>query len=92
MTWTSKFHDLVMLCVGSDDSTVIGNAIGCYVDWELTNCKKFCNSPQELRELCALTLELTRLRQSKCEHLKIENFAPDLLGKLICELERGNDD
>ena len=40
---------------------------------------------EELRELCTLTLELTRLRQNECKHLCIENFAPELLGKLIAE-------
>jgi hypothetical protein len=39
----------------------------------------------ELRELCTLTAELTRLRQNECKHLCIENFAPELLGKLIRE-------
>lgn len=40
---------------------------------------------EELRELCTLTVELTRLRQNECKHLCIENFAPELLGKLIRE-------
>ena len=40
---------------------------------------------EELRELCALTVELTKLRQNECKHLCIENFAPELLGKLIRE-------
>ena len=42
-------------------------------------------SIEELRELCAVTVELTRLRQNECKHLAIENFAPELLGKLIRE-------
>lgn len=42
-------------------------------------------SIEELRELCAVTVELTRLRQNECKHLCIENFAPELLGKLIRE-------
>lgn len=37
----------------------------------------------ELKELCKLTLELTKLRQKECPHLCIENFAPDLLEGLI---------
>jgi hypothetical protein len=37
----------------------------------------------DLRELCALTVELTRLRQNECKHLCIENFAPGILQKLI---------
>ncbi len=39
----------------------------------------------ELRELCTLTVELTRLRQAECKHLCIETFAPQLLGNLIKE-------
>lgn len=42
-------------------------------------------SIDELKELCALTVELTKLRQAECKHLCIENFAPELLGKLIRE-------
>lgn len=42
-------------------------------------------SIEELKELCALTVELTKLRQAECKHLCIENFAPELLGKLIRE-------
>lgn len=42
-------------------------------------------SIEELRELCAMTIELTRMRQVECKHLCIENFAPELLGKLIRE-------
>ncbi len=41
----------------------------------------------QLRELCTLTLELTKLRQAECKHLCIENFAPELFGKLIGELQ-----
>jgi hypothetical protein len=40
---------------------------------------------EELREMCAMTVELTRLRQNECKHLAIEHFAPDLLGKLLAE-------
>lgn len=40
---------------------------------------------EDLRELCAVTVELTRLRQNECKHLAIENFAPELLGKLLRE-------
>jgi hypothetical protein len=40
-------------------------------------------SIEELRELCKLTVELTKLRQAECPHLSIENFAPDLLAKLL---------
>lgn len=45
---------------------------------------------EEFRELCTLTVEMTRLRQNECRHLYIENFAPELLGKLIrVRLENG---
>lgn len=40
----------------------------------------------ELRELCALTVQLTRLRQAECKHLAVENIAPDILRKLLDEL------
>jgi len=40
-------------------------------------------SIQEFRELCRLTFALTELRQKECPHLCIENFAPELLAKLI---------
>ena len=40
---------------------------------------------EELRELFSVTVELTRMRQNECKHLFIENFAPELLGKLIRE-------
>jgi len=42
---------------------------------------------EELQELCKLTVELTKLRQSECKHLCIEHFAPDLLKQLIKELQ-----
>lgn len=42
-------------------------------------------SAEELRELCKLTFELTRLRQNEYKHLAIDSFAPQLLGKLIRE-------
>lgn len=42
---------------------------------------------EALRELCAMTVELTRLRQAECKQLCIENFAPDVLGKLIREFD-----
>ena len=42
-------------------------------------------SIEELREIFAMTVELTRLRQNECKHLAVENFAPELLGKLIRE-------
>lgn len=41
---------------------------------------------EELRELCELTIQLTKLRQNECKHLCIENIAPDILRKLLDEL------
>jgi len=43
----------------------------------------------ELKEICALVVELTKLRQAECKHLVIENFAPELLGKLLREHRDG---
>lgn len=40
---------------------------------------------QELKEICDLVVRLTELRQEKCKYLCIENFAPELLGKLLTE-------
>lgn len=39
----------------------------------------------DIESICKLTVELTRLRQAECKHLCIENFAPQLFGKLIRE-------
>ena len=44
----------------------------------------------ELRELCTLVVELTRLRQSECKHLSVENFAPELLRNLIAAFAEAN--
>jgi hypothetical protein len=38
---------------------------------------------EELREICKLTAELTKTKQGECAHLSVENFAPELFGKLI---------
>ncbi len=38
---------------------------------------------EELKQICRLTVELTRLRQNECKHLCIENIAPDIFGKLL---------
>lgn len=37
----------------------------------------------DIESICRLTVELTKLRQSECKHLCIENFVPELFGKLI---------
>jgi len=42
-------------------------------------------SIEELRALCDMTVEQTRLRQNQCKHLSIDIFAPQLLDKLIRE-------
>lgn len=40
---------------------------------------------EEFKALCKMTVDLTELRQNECKHLCIENFAPELLAKLIFE-------
>ena len=37
----------------------------------------------DFREVCVLTVRLTELRLKDCPHLCIENYAPELLAKLI---------
>jgi hypothetical protein len=44
--------------------------------------------PIDWPALVDLIVRLTELRQSKCEHLCIENFAPELLGKCLREIVR----
>lgn len=41
----------------------------------------------DVESICRLTVELTKLRQNECKHLCIENFAPELFGRLIRELD-----
>lgn len=41
----------------------------------------------ELKHLCQLTADLTRIRQSTVRHLSVENYAPALLSKLLNELK-----
>jgi len=38
--------------------------------------------------LVDLTVRLTQLRQNECKHLAIENFGPELFGKLLREYAR----
>jgi hypothetical protein len=40
-------------------------------------------STEELKAICDLTNSLTRMRWEECRHLCIENFAPELFGKLL---------
>lgn len=41
--------------------------------------------PDVLRELGAIAVELTRLRQNECKHLAVENCGPEIFGKLLEE-------
>lgn len=41
------------------------------------------NDIERFKILCNLTLELTKLKHSKCNHLAIENFAPEMLERLL---------
>jgi hypothetical protein len=41
----------------------------------------------DLRSICDLVVKLTELRQNECKHLVIENFAPELLRKLLEQLQ-----
>jgi len=38
-----------------------------------------------LKEICKATVRLTELRQNECKHLCIENYSPELFGKLLYE-------
>lgn len=40
-------------------------------------------APEELREICRLTAELTRISQGGCAHLCVDQFAVDLFGRLL---------
>lgn len=40
-------------------------------------------SKQEMEVVSEMTIELTKLRHSTCNHLAIENFSPKLLRKLM---------
>lgn len=40
---------------------------------------------EELRAICDMTVELTKVRQLGCAHLYVENFAPELFAKLMAE-------
>jgi len=42
----------------------------------------------ELRVLCDLTVALTEIRARYCNNLCVENFAPELLIKLIQDYEK----
>ena len=40
-------------------------------------------SCEELREICKLTVELTRLKQDECKHLCVENAGTDIFVNLL---------
>lgn len=42
----------------------------------------------EFSQICNLTLELIKLRQQECSHLCIENYAPEIFGRLLMEYRR----
>lgn len=44
-------------------------------------------TPEELKTLCDTVVELTKIKQSHCRDLNVECFAPDLLKKLLIELD-----
>ena len=41
----------------------------------------------ELRSICDAVVRLTEIRQCGCSHLSVENFAPELMRKLLLELQ-----
>ena len=41
----------------------------------------------ELQKIADLTVSLVKLRQDYCNHLVIENIAPEIFGKLLAEYE-----
>ena len=46
-------------------------------------------TPDALRVIASLTVELTRLRQNECKHLCVENVAPEIFGKLVAAYLHG---
>ena len=43
-------------------------------------------SVEELREIANMTIELTKVRQRGCNHLRVENFAPSVFHELLSRL------
>lgn len=41
----------------------------------------------ELRTICDTAVRLTQIRQLGCPHLCVENFAPEMMRKLLLELQ-----
>lgn len=54
------------------------NALACPVD-TLVTCA-------ELKHICDTVVELTKIRAAGCSHLAVENFAPEIMAKLLAEL------
>jgi len=52
-------------------------------DDTVTNMVGRVISCDELKEICSLVVELTKLRKDGCKHLAIENFSPDLFAALL---------
>jgi len=40
-------------------------------------------NPDDLKVIADLTVRLTELRLKGCEHLCVENYAPEVFGKLL---------
>ena len=43
-------------------------------------------SVEELREICEMTVKLTKVSQDQCKLLTVENIAPELFSKLLTEI------
>jgi hypothetical protein len=41
---------------------------------------------EELKVICDTVVELTKIRQTGCKHLCVENFAPKCMANLLREL------
>ena len=44
--------------------------------------------PRVIKLILETTEKLTKLRQNECKHLCIENFAPELFGKMVFEYRK----
>lgn len=40
----------------------------------------------ELKHICDVVVELTKIRAAGCSYLAVENFAPELMAKILTEL------
>tara|TARA_R110000764_G_scaffold57488_1_gene125121 strand:- start:5326 stop:5514 length:189 start_codon:yes stop_codon:yes gene_type:complete len=41
---------------------------------------------EELKIICDTVVELTKIRQAGCNHLCVEEFAPECMGSLLTQL------